>query len=336
MKRKIITLLSLIMLSTAFAASPQISTEQTNMQAGNTGYLKIIISASGTGTLYNTRLVLNGLESPLTSEKLCTLCEIYSNTQKICLDYNGGCYINLGDILGSNVKTYITSISIPSNVTTGYYTASFQVRYQNDTSSASTYVEQIELINITNVTNAYTNFEIYILDAEQSSTELSISAKIANVGLVDAKSVSLSLNGVTNYIGDLASSSSAKTSFSIKTGNTTQMNRTRPEGMNQTRPQMPGNMTGPMPGGMTIPFGNGQNAVFTVTYTNSAGERVKENITTTLNIAQTTTAMAGFTGVQTTSTTSSINATTLVSWGFTAGMFVLVMYFLIKSRRKRK
>jgi len=194
-----------------------------------------------------------------------------------------------------------------------------------------------------------TDFELYVLDISSSS----IGLRLANVGLIDAKSVSVKLDsgiistgGIdSKYIGDLLSGDYAKVSFSYssKSNNMTagSFNRTRtmPSDFNQdVMPQREGNIT--MPADMKGQSLNGLIPLtFAVSYTNPLGERITESIIKEIDFSVISSSSATvFTTARTTSTSTNngVNITTVISWVFIAGVFVVVAYFFRKSRRKKK
>ncbi|VVB75618.1 Uncharacterised protein [Candidatus Tiddalikarchaeum anstoanum] len=454
--RKQIILVLLLMISTTvtFAAitpAMQITTEQTNMQPGGTGYLTLTLSNTGSGTAYATKVTLNGLSNPLTSDNLCTSCILYDTNQNTCLTYSDSCYYNIGDIGVNNAKTYIIPIKIPENITSGYYTANLQIKYQTDASGTTSYTDYIEIIRINNSANdnlvitnvglpagtinpgeefnltlsianmgssdannvrvtldtnnfntigtsnmliignilsgetktvtfsllsdnsltagvypvdsviSYTsngqvlasqgsfgiklggqdtNFAVYISNVRQTTSGISFDAQFANIGLITAKSVGVTLQYLgmpvnSNYIGDLTSGSYSKTSFTITTVNAA--NTTN--GFNRTRSangQQGMNASGFFRNQTNMSFTGTQPLMFVISYTNLLGQRVTTNVPAELNLNQITGSSTSTTAFRQTTTSTTIDMTSVISWVFIGGVIILVVYFFIKSRRKEK
>jgi hypothetical protein len=338
MRKEILIVLSILLVSTSFAvvSTPdlQITTEQINMYSSETGYLKMTIANTGSSTAYDTQITLYGLSAPLASSKLCNECLTYSGTQNICLEYNSICYNNIGDINVNNLKSFIIPVQIPASAEENYYSASLQIKYKelpND--PYYIYFDRLELIQVSAKLNS-TSFGLYTENVRTQTSGLSFDVKVANIGLLDAKAVSIALSEdgrliSNNYIGDLTSGAYAKTTFTITSINTTSafpgdsgFNRTR---INNSAAQtnMSNNLSGP------------RSLFFIVNYTNSEGIRVSESISTALDLsllAASQTTSSSFS--RTTST--SLDYTSIFSWAFVAGVVIVVGYFFIKSRRNRK
>lgn len=457
-----------LLITTAFAAMPggpivSIVSSQDNLYPGEKGYLTLTLSNDGDSPAYNTKFTLIGLESPLTSDKLCSICLLYDSTRQLCLQYKDYCYINLGNIYGSNVKMYSVPIIIPENVTSGYYKADFQLEYNNGSSGETAYIdysvllkinnensnpnlvissivlpseginpgeefevilnikndgaqtaeniklelesesfktigtssiiklsdipggstEQVVLnlisddstsigvhdatINLTYSKNSYsyssvssfglrvggvtTNFEIFVQKISQdTSGAISLDVSVANVGLVNAKSASLTLNNGevivsslnSKYIGDLASGDYTKASFTFTQGQI--RNNTRQEG-NNTIPngnQIPNrNNTAGFPRSIngTAPVFGMINLSFSVSYTNSLGERLNENITKRVDLSSITgSSISSITGrfTQTNTASSSLNVGTVVSYVFIGIVSGVLVFLFVRSKWGRK
>jgi len=445
-----------VLATTPSEAVLQLTTTQTNLYPGETGYLTVILQNDGANPAYNTKIILNGLESPLSSTKFCNTCTLYSSNRKTCLDYNSICYNNIGDIYGSDTKSYNFPINVPSNISTGYYSVNLQVRYENNTSGDINYVEMSELMYISNpqsnpdltVTSVnlskneinpgeefelgltidntglkkaenikvklisdvfntisssntinlvsingqdseqviyelvsdestsigvheltiqlnYTssgqqyysestfavrlgsktaNFELYIQDLESGTEGIEVELRVANVGLINAKSVSVTLqeedirigNVNSEYIGDLDSGEYAKISFTFDSGQAMNNTISFPELRERIR-------SGEIPSEeerqelmQERPERGPSDLIFTISYTTPLGERITENISKEVDLIQTTAAKRAFTFTGAVASSTDLDISSIISWVVIIGLASVVIYFFIKSKRRHR
>ncbi|HLE06456.1 MAG TPA: hypothetical protein VI790_03820, partial [Candidatus Nanoarchaeia archaeon] len=106
-------IIALLIINTA-SATIQTSSLTTGLTPGKTGILTIrITNPSSTNTVYDTKIVLTGIDAPLISNKTCNECTSYSSTQKVCLTYKDYCYLTLGDLYSLNTKESVFKINVP-------------------------------------------------------------------------------------------------------------------------------------------------------------------------------------------------------------------------------
>jgi|GEM_PF-4450544 len=337
MRKEITLLLTALLISTAMASGSGItvSSQQVNMVPGKTGYLTLSLTNAGATPIYDVKIAFIGIDNPLSSTELCNACKLYSNARKACLEYQSDCYVNLGDLYSSNVKSRVYPISIPETVSDGYYIAKFQLELGSDT-----YIDYNVLINVSRVK---TNFELIIKNlAVKTSGDLSIEVELANVGLTEAKGVKMTLNkdnvSVGNidssYIGDLAPGKFSKATFTFNAGQLP--NRTLQSfrnGFNMTQGSVPPgnfNMTQP-----NVTFNGVKDLVFSVSYTNPAGDRLIENFTKQIDLSLLSTTTYSF-SASTTRAIVGLDFSTVISYVFIACVIGLVVFFFLKSRRKKK
>ena len=196
-------------MSCALAATPaypvlQVSSSVTNMKPGETGYITISLSNDGAQPAYSTEITFTRLDEPLSSSRACTNCMVYSTTRKFCLLYNEECYQQMGDVYGDNAKDITYEISIPANISTGYYFAEFLIKYVSYNSTAGTeqtnYIYKHEILRIENnetkpdltVNQAVTNPEV-INPGQKFNATLSIE----NSGSFNASNTKVRINYTT-------------------------------------------------------------------------------------------------------------------------------------------
>ncbi len=196
-------------MSCALAATPvypviQVNSSTTNMKPGETGYITISLSNDGAQPAYSTEISFTRLDEPLSSSRVCTNCMVYSTTRKFCLNYAQECYYQMGDVYGNDAKDITYEISIPVNISTGYYLAEFLIRYISYNSTSSTeltkYVYKHEILRIENneikpdliINKAVTNPEV-INPGQKFNATLSIE----NSGSFNASNTKVRINSTS-------------------------------------------------------------------------------------------------------------------------------------------
>jgi uncharacterized membrane protein len=179
----------------------QISSSNTDMNPGQTGYIILNIENSGTASAYNVEVALTELDEGLDSEQLCKQCTYYSSYRDVCFVYKENCFITVGTIFSGETKVVNIPINILDNASTKIYSAEYKVRLSNDAQVSADYsnYNYISGVHIMEITQGTSDFELFSKSITESDT---ISAKfsLANVGLTDAYSVSISLLENDNYI----------------------------------------------------------------------------------------------------------------------------------------
>jgi len=127
-----IILISLVNNASALTTSVlQVNHTVTDMTPGKAGIISLSLTNLGTDISYNVKTVLNSLDNPLNSTLLCNDCNTYSNSQKRCITYEDYCYVIVGDVYGSNGQNVVYKISVPEDIDSGYYVASFDIHYDS-------------------------------------------------------------------------------------------------------------------------------------------------------------------------------------------------------------
>jgi hypothetical protein len=126
-----------IILNIGFSSAVlQISSSNTNMNPGQTGYITLSVQNKGTDTAYNAEAGLTGLDNGLSSNNLCTSCSYYSSARNVCFVYQNECLIKVGSILAGETKTINIPIAVPENITSKIYSSSYIIRYSEIQSSS--------------------------------------------------------------------------------------------------------------------------------------------------------------------------------------------------------
>ncbi len=207
-KKLVLTLIGILVLSlnNVFAAPMtaliQISANTSNLIPGKDGYITISLRNDGTEPAYSTRVTLFDIEAPLYSTQKCSDCQIWDTTRNFCIRYEDHCYIEVGDVWGDDSKEQLFRISIPKNITSGVYLASFDISYtarNTTTSTESThYIRKYVLVNIANNDS---NPLIRISDVAINPItaypggEMNASIKLTNERENDALDLRVSVNG---------------------------------------------------------------------------------------------------------------------------------------------
>jgi len=225
-------IIALLIINTA-SATIQTSSLTTGLTPGKTGILTIrITNPSSTNTVYDTKIVLTGIDAPLISNKTCNECTSYSSTQKVCLTYKDYCYLTLGDLYSLNTKESVFKINVPETIESGVYIANFEVEYgyPNLTSRVTeTHRETISVpITITN-TNVKPDINVKSITTPEvihPGEEFNITIELENTGKINAKELNLELisgvfeiKGKTNkvYLGELGINEITTANYTIIT-----------------------------------------------------------------------------------------------------------------------
>ena len=225
-------IIALLIINTA-SATIQTSSLTTGLTPGKTGILTIrITNPSSTNTVYDTKIVLTGIDAPLISNKTCNECTSYSSTQKVCLTYKDYCYLTLGDLYSLNTKESVFKINVPETIESGVYIANFEVEYgyPNLTSRVTeTHRETISVpITITN-TNVKPDINVKSITTPEvihPGEEFNITIELENTGKINAKELNLELisgvfeiTGKTNkvYLGELGINEITTANYTIIT-----------------------------------------------------------------------------------------------------------------------
>jgi hypothetical protein len=138
-KIKWLVITALLLLNTASATVLQVSATTAGMTPGRAGVITLSLANLVTDIAYDTKVVLKGLNAPLTSDSVCNECELYSNAQQLCIRYEERCYSSVGDIYGGNSQDISFSVNVPEEIESGVYIADFEIHYEslNITSGAS-------------------------------------------------------------------------------------------------------------------------------------------------------------------------------------------------------
>lgn len=225
-------IVALLIINTA-SATIQTSSLTTGLTPGKTGILTVrITNPSSTNTVYDAKIVLTGIDTPLTSNKTCNECVSYSDTQKVCLTYKDYCYTTLGDLYSLNTKESVFKISVPETIESGVYIANFEVEYgyPNLTSRVTeTHRETISVpITITN-SNVKPDINVKSVTTPEiihPGEEFNITIELENTGKINAKELNLELisgvfeiKGKTNkvYLGDLSVNQVTTANYTIIT-----------------------------------------------------------------------------------------------------------------------
>ena len=225
-------IIALLIINTA-SATIQTSSLTTGLTPGKTGILTIrITNPSSTNTVYDAKIVLTGIDAPLTSNKTCNECTSYSSTQKVCLTYKDYCYLTLGDLYSLNTKESVFKINVPETIESGVYIANFEVEYgyPNLTSRVTeTHRETISVpITITN-TNVKPDINVKSITTPEvihPGEEFNITIELENTGKINAKELNLELisgvfeiKGKTNkvYLGELGINEITTANYTIIT-----------------------------------------------------------------------------------------------------------------------
>lgn len=199
---KIKAIMVLLLMSTANASVLQAVPTITGINPGSNGTITITLSNTGTDIAYDTKIVMRAIDTPLTSEKLCTQCNTYSNLEKRCTDYATWCYINAGDVQAGNNQIINYKISIPENIEEGTYFAYFDVHYGSinaTTREVNNRRKDVQVVlEITNI-NAKPEITIKSVSAPEELSpgqEFNITVTIENTGKIKAQKVNTEL--ITN------------------------------------------------------------------------------------------------------------------------------------------
>lgn len=225
-------IIALLIINTA-NATIQTSSTLTGLTPGEEGIITIrITNPSSTNTVYNAKIVLTGIDTPLTSNKLCNECISYSDTQKICLTYKDYCYTTLGDLHSLNAKESVFKINVPATIESGTYITNFEIEYgypNLTTRSTEIHRETISApITIQN-NNVKPDINIKSINAPEiihPGDEFNLTIELENTGKINAKEINLELissvfkiKGMTNkaYIGDLTINETTTINYTIIT-----------------------------------------------------------------------------------------------------------------------
>jgi hypothetical protein len=190
-----------LLLSLGFCETTlQIDSSNTDMNPGQTGYITLSIKNSGTSSAYNVEVALTSLDEGLDSEQLCKECSYYSYNREVCFVYRKNCFIHVGTILSGETKTVNIPINILDNASTKIYSVEYKVRLSNDAEVSADYsnYNYISGTHLMEITQGTSSFELFSKSITESDTIIA-KFSLANVGLTDAYSVSISLMESNNY-----------------------------------------------------------------------------------------------------------------------------------------